>query len=73
MHNPTQTQPANSEQKSQPYLNVGRVALALLPVDVQAELLAHVADLRSALSEVDPRRLALLTLIHISRQVIQQL
>lgn len=54
-------------------LNVGSVTLALLLVDVQAELLAHLADLRSALSEEDPRRLALLSLIHIGCQVIQQL
>lgn len=61
------------DQTNQTYLNVGSVALALLPVDVQAELLAHLADLRSALSEVNPGRLALLSLIHISCQVIQQL
>lgn len=70
------TQHKHSQHKSRsirPYLHVGSVALALLPVDVQAELLAHLADLRAALSEVDPRRLALLPLIHISCQVIQQL
>lgn len=61
------------DQTSQAYLNVGSVALALFPVDVQADLLAHLADLRSALSEVNPGRLALLSLIHICRQVIQQL
>lgn len=54
-------------------LNIGSVALALLPVDAQAELLAHLTDLRSALSEEDPQRLALLSLIHIGCQVIQQL
>lgn len=62
-----------SDQKIQPYLNVGSVALALLPVDFQAELVAHLADLRTTLSEVDPGRLALMSLIHISCQVIQQL
>lgn len=56
-----------------PHLNVGSVALALLPVDVQPELLVHLTDLGSAVNEVDPRRLAPLPLVGISRQVIQQL
>lgn len=47
--------------------------LALLSVDVQAELVAHLADLRSTLSKVDPGRLAFQALFHISRQVIQEL
>lgn len=59
--------------QSQSYLYEGSVALALLPVDVQTQLLAHLADLRPALNEVNPGRLALLPLVCISRQVVQQL
>lgn len=55
------------------YLDVGGVAPTLLPVDVQPEQLAHLADLGSVLGEVGPRRLAPLPLLHISCQVVQQL
>lgn len=63
--------PGSSESKA--YLDVGGVALARLPVDVQAELAADLADLRSAMGKVDPRRLALLPLVHVGRQVVQQI
>lgn len=55
------------------YLYVNSVELALLPVDVQAKLLAHLADLRSTVHEVNPPGLALLPFISISCQVVQQL
>lgn len=70
-HRVATVRPGSSECKA--YLDVGGVALALLPVDVQAEPAADLADLRSALGKVDPRRLALLPLVHVRRQVIQQL
>lgn len=60
------------EQRVRAYLDVGGIALALLPVDVQAEVASDLADLGSALGEVDPRRLALLPLVHVGRQVVQQ-
>lgn len=55
------------------YLHVGGVASTLLPVDVQPELLAHLADLGSVLSEEGSRGLVPLPLLHVSRQVVQQL
>lgn len=58
---------------SSTYLNVGRVALTPLPVDVQAQLLAQLAGLSSSLGEVNPGRLGLLSLIYICSQVEQQL
>lgn len=72
-HTHARRQSGPGEQRVQAYLHVGGVALALLPVDVHAEVAADLADLRSALGEVDPRQLALLPLVHVGRQVIQQL
>lgn len=60
-------------QRVPPYLHVGRVASTLLLVDVQPQLLAHLADLGSVLGEVGARRLVPLSLLHISCQVVQQL
>lgn len=58
---------------SNTYLYVGRVPVTLFPVDVQAQLLAQLGHLRSSLAEINPRGLVLLSLIHISSQVVQQL
>lgn len=66
-------QAAGRRSVSHLYLNEGCVAPALLLVDVQPQLLAHLADLGSVLSEVGSRRLAPLSLLHISRQVVEQL
>lgn len=70
---PTANTSRSRTRRLKTYLNVGSETLALLPLDGQAELLAHLADLRSALSKVNPCRLALLSLLHISCQVVQQL
>lgn len=70
---PSTNTTSSKTRHSKTHLNVGSETLALLPLHGQAKLLAHLADLRSALSKVNPRRLALLSLIHISCQVIQQL